>query len=336
MAVEKNKPDISFSGPVFLIGMPRSGTKLLRNLLVEHPRIGILHIETEFLPYWVDRWNKFGDLSSFNNFQIFYTHMIQLPYFIHMRRHGTLISQQTWYELCRAYDPASIFEALVRHDACVDFGSTKIWGDKSPSYIRHLPLLKQLFPNAKFIHITRDVRDYCLSIHKAWGKNMIRAAQRWADYVHKASQDSMMLGDDYYEIKYEELIDDPGTILKAICDFLGIEFKIEMLDLSKPTENLGDTKGTRNIVSSNKEKYQKLMNADTQKKIEMIAAHTLSQCGYPVIKTESYRVPKYLMTFYQIMDGINLVRSKITQMGVLGAIKFYIRYFLVAGIKRGI
>src|SRR5690606_38522672 len=45
-----------WEGPLFVIGMPRSGTKLLRNLLDRHPRIRILPWETQFLPFiraWV-------------------------------------------------------------------------------------------------------------------------------------------------------------------------------------------------------------------------------------------------------------------------------------------
>ena len=54
-----------FEGPLFLVGMPRSGTKLLRALLNRHPNISIMTNETEFLPYLVSHWESFGDLSDF-------------------------------------------------------------------------------------------------------------------------------------------------------------------------------------------------------------------------------------------------------------------------------
>ncbi|MDP1558114.1 MAG: sulfotransferase [Nitrosomonas sp.] len=50
------------------------------------------------------------------------------------------------------------------------------WGEKSPMNLQHITALAKVFPNAQFIHIIRDVRDYCLSINKAWGKDMPRAA----------------------------------------------------------------------------------------------------------------------------------------------------------------
>ena len=61
-----------FKGPLFIVGIPRSGTKLLRGLLDEHPMIGIPPIEIEFLPYWEKRWRDFGDLSDPYMFSKFY------------------------------------------------------------------------------------------------------------------------------------------------------------------------------------------------------------------------------------------------------------------------
>jgi hypothetical protein len=50
-------PVASWTGPLFIIGMPRSGTKLLRGLLEQHPRVRVPTIETEFFPFLV-RWAR--------------------------------------------------------------------------------------------------------------------------------------------------------------------------------------------------------------------------------------------------------------------------------------
>ena len=71
MSKEINKTNI-FSGPLFIIGMYRSGTKLLRILLNQSPRIIIPVVESCFIPYLI---NKFGDSPQFENdneFQNFY------------------------------------------------------------------------------------------------------------------------------------------------------------------------------------------------------------------------------------------------------------------------
>lgn len=235
---------MGFTGPLFIIGMPRSGTKLLRGLLNEHPQIGIPAFETEFFPYWTVHWNNFGNISDYSRFKKFYGACLSVPYFIYCASAGKLIDSRKWFELCHNYTPAGVFEALVRHDVKALSTTNRIlWGDKSPSYINHLPLLKSHFPKAKFVHIIRDVRDYCLSMNKAWGKNIMRAAQRWVDGIKEAQLSSKSFPMDYMEIRYEDLLENPEIELKKICLFLKIQFDSQMLHPSNTTENIGDAKG---------------------------------------------------------------------------------------------
>ncbi len=321
----------NFHGPFFIIGMPRSGTKLLRGLLLEHPMIGVPVIETEFLPYWVKYWQGFRDLSKRQNFKKFYEHMLNLPYFIFMQEMGKLIDEEIWFQLCKDFTPTGVFEALIRHDAGVNYGSDKIWGDKSPSYICHLPLLKNLFPKARFIHIIRDVRDYCLSIHQAWGKNMIRAAQRWAEDVQKCKDDSNKFSEDYIELRFEDLLDKPEDELRQICAFLGLEFDINMLNLSKPTENIAVAKGKKEIIKNNKEKYLKLMKLSLRHRIESIAVASLQSCGYPVsYPGKSIRISKLRMLYYELLDGVHLVHQGIKGRGFRQGTKFIWKYFRIS------
>ena len=52
-----------FAGPLFLVGMPRSGTKLLRSLLNAHPVIGIPEVEDQLLQDAVD-YAAFGNMRK--------------------------------------------------------------------------------------------------------------------------------------------------------------------------------------------------------------------------------------------------------------------------------
>ena len=47
-----------FLGPVFIVGMPRSGTTLMRALLNQHPRVSLALTESHFIPYFI---KSFGD-----------------------------------------------------------------------------------------------------------------------------------------------------------------------------------------------------------------------------------------------------------------------------------
>ena len=272
----------SFSGPLFIVGLPRSGTKLLRTLLNENDRISIPEVETHFLPYWYKNWSSYGNLAERDLFENFYAKAMSLPYFIYLSELRPRISADEWFDACASFTLAEVFEALLRYDAIAPVGSDIIWGDKTPSYLTHMPFIKHLYPTGKFIHIVRDVRDYCLSSHQAWGKNMYRAAQLWADRLHKADKDSRQIGGDYLLLRYEDLINNPHAILLRVCDYLGVPFQEKMLFPSKVAENLGDTRGKHNIVAGNSSKYKNKMPMKVQIRIEQLAGAELQNLGYPL------------------------------------------------------
>ncbi|MCK6525680.1 sulfotransferase, partial [Myxococcota bacterium] len=58
-----------FIGPLFIVGAPRSGTKLFRDLLRQHPRVAIPLYETELLPRLIQIAPRFGDLADPARFQ---------------------------------------------------------------------------------------------------------------------------------------------------------------------------------------------------------------------------------------------------------------------------
>lgn len=188
-------------GPVFIVGMPRSGTKLLRGMLNGHSKIFIPLNETEFLPAWIRRWASFGDLSNRHTFMEFYQQFVDTFYFQNrMAEHGEQIKPDVWYNRCNGeFSIANVFKQLILHDAAVPDGA--IWGDKSPSYLHHIDGIRAIYPQAKFIHLIRDARDYVLSLEKAFGKNKLRAAQRWNDAMILANAEGARLGGAFIEVR---------------------------------------------------------------------------------------------------------------------------------------
>jgi sulfotransferase family protein len=261
-------------GPLFVVGMPRSGTKLIRDLLRGHSRIRIPPAETNFLPRWAEEWLRYGNLSNRKNFSAFYRRSLRFPYFRYMREHTTAptIPEDVWYSACGRFEPANVFEALIRYDVGAPPRSDLVWGDKSPDYIEHVDLLAGLFPSARVIHIVRDVRDCCLSLRETWGKSMIRGAQRWVDGVTKAHHDAELLAGRYLEVRYEDLLSDPGRELRRCCDFLGLEFEPSMIRLRLASEDPGGGKGSRDVLSTNTRRFVHALDSRTKARIEAIAA----------------------------------------------------------------
>lgn len=310
-----------FTGPVFIVGMPRSGTKLLRELLNSHSRICIPEYETEFYPYLVSICEKYKDLSDFLAFDKFYKEIVSLPYFVYRKKYASVISSADWYQYCveinQSFSPASIFECLIRHDAECPKDVKNIWGDKSPTYIKHMALLQRHFPDARFVHIVRDVRDYCLSINKAWGKNMLRACQRWTDDVSAARKFAEKFPTQYFQLRYEDLLSKPEEELQGICDFIQINFEETMLVLSKSPEKVGDTSGAKIIVATNKNKYRDQISTTLISEIEKISGPVLYSLGYETDNAESTnRLSKTKLMYYQLMDGVNMGISTYRRRGL--------------------
>jgi hypothetical protein len=176
------------------------------------------------------------------------------------------------------------------------------------------------------------VRDYALSMREAWGKNIIRAAQRWQDDVSAARMAGRKVGAKYLEIRYEDLLVKPQPTLEFITSFLGIDFVPEMLRPERIVENKGAAKQTSGILQSNVQKYLTQMPAHQVAKLEMIAGPTLRELGYPCVYLgEAVRVPSWRMWLLQLKDGWNIIHADITRLGLVRSIRYNFKYFRISG-----
>ena len=317
------------STPLFIVGMPRSGTKLLRGMLNQHPEIGIPLNETEFLPAWIRRWASFGDLSQYHTFMNFYQQFNNTFYFQNrMREHGQMIKPDIWYMRCDGdFSIANVFEQLIRHDT--ESMTGQIWGDKSPSYVRHILDIRALFPTAKFIHLVRDARDYVLSLERAFGKNRLRAAQRWNDSILQAQKEGAHLGVDFCTVRYEDLIDQPVEEMERLCDFLQISFVSNMVDLSRAPENLGDAKGQTTILAGNYGKYRSQMSEQEIAEVESYCINGLEEMGYDVgFRGDAQRLSAIELRRHQVGDAFRLIKKDAQEHGWLTSIENRVGHFI--------
>lgn len=314
--------------------MPRSGTKLLRELLNRHPRIAIPDVETEFLPWLAHRVHRFGNLANRKHFENLYRHLGRQSFFVYRTQAGRTVSAEVWHSACRSFDAAGLFEALIRLDISAPFESDRIWGDKSPSYIDDLPLIGSLFPNARIVHIVRDVRDYCVSVNRAWGKDMRRAAHRWALGVSAARRDGYALGSSYLEVTYEGLLSDPKSTMVELCEFLGVDFTPDMLTLVRPSENIGEARGACHVVVDNHGKFMAGMDVSTLAEVEQIAGRAMDDFGYrPTLppRQQHWSLP-LRVRLAQLHDALQLLRNREGGRGFFESLLFHLRYF---GVTRG-
>jgi hypothetical protein len=213
--------------PIFIVGCGRSGTTLLRLMLNRHPRIAIPG-ETWYFRY-LDRQRE---------------HILGEPETSWRRTLGDSIEAlATFSELgiTRAQLDAELTHTsrlrwgdvlAVANRAFARAEGKPRWGDKTPGYVRRLPLIHREFPNALILHVIRDGRDVAASFfEQPFGpKSAIEAADYWrADVVRGITEGPALFAGRYSEVRYEELATQPEAVLRNVVELIGEEFDPAML-----------------------------------------------------------------------------------------------------------
>lgn len=209
----------------FIVGNQRSGTTLVRALLDSHPELSVPP-ESWFvaeLARPADRYEREGGFDA----EAFLSDLADHP------RFSRWALSPEWTRAALLGDrPPDYPEAIRRVFALFATSRHKPrYADKTPTYVKELPLLARLFPEARFVHVIRDGRDVALSFVEApWGPdNPIRAALDWSDRVAAGRRTGRALGRErYLEVRYEQLVEDPEHVTRRICKFLELKFDSAM------------------------------------------------------------------------------------------------------------
>jgi Sulfotransferase family len=205
----------------FIVGSPRSGTTLLRLMLDSHPQLAIPP-ETGFLPQGLA--TLFG--SDERQRQSFSEAIINFPPEAPgWRDFG--IERDAFMSELRTITPFHVDEAIrcFYRMYAARFGKDR-WGDKTPSYGKHMRAIERVIPEACFIHLIRDGRDAALSLRDLWfapGRDMATLARQWRRDICVTRRQSLHCRR-YMELRYESLVLEPETCLREICDFIEIEY----------------------------------------------------------------------------------------------------------------
>ena len=161
------------------------------------------------------------------------------------------------------------------------------WGDKTPYYSLHVPLIKKMFPDAQILHIMRDGRDCALSM-LGRGKdldihNIYQAATIWKQYVDAGQAAGRLLdSSQYYEFHYEDLLQNPSESVSGICDFLGEDFSESVINFRKASCSGKTPLLQKPIQTGNSGKWKNRMSTRQIRVFEYIAGDTLAANGYTV------------------------------------------------------
>ena len=194
--------------PVFIVGMPRSGTSLVEQILSVHP-----HVQAA------------GELTLINRFAAMMQEMLHTR---HSYPEGILnltrddlesLAQQYLNELPPEGDDRAFFT------------------DKMPHNFLHLGLIQQIFPNARVVHCIRDARDTCLSCYTydfsgvhPYAYDLQTLGEYYLQYQRLMKHWGTVLSIPIYHLDYEQLVSDQEREIRKLVEFCSLEWDDRCLD----------------------------------------------------------------------------------------------------------
>ena len=257
----------------FVVGCERSGTTLLRNMLDSHPRLAIPP-ESYFivrLHRSRSRYDRDGTIDL-----------------------GALVEELRTHRWFSTWgidvdglegEVASLPDAIRRiYGAYASKRGKERYGDKTPAYVMHLPLLAGMFPEARFAHLLRDGREVALSLAEmSWGPpTVLDAALHWRERVERGRRDGAALGKDRYrEIRYEDLVERPEETLRGLVRFFELPFDGAMLEHhARRTDQAGIHRRSTEPPTTGARDWRTQMDAADLAAVEAGIGDLLTELGY--------------------------------------------------------
>jgi hypothetical protein len=216
--------------PIFVLGHSRSGTSLMCRLLLDHLGVNF-GTESQFIVRYHQRLARYGDLRDERRLRVLLEDLSRERFFARTRQNfGFVFDIDRAMQSIESPSYPSVLRAIFAQFA--DSQGKARWGDKTPEYCHHLPLIRSLFPDAQFVHVIRDGRAVARSLFDTgFGpKNAYEAALDWKRTIGEITRfrDTLAAGS-YIELRYEDLLEDPLRMLTSVAGFLGIENHAEVM-----------------------------------------------------------------------------------------------------------
>lgn len=115
--------------------------------------------------------------------------------------------------------------ALIRGlgDRHAELTNATLWINKTPEIPRFGAELHQIFGHCKVVQLIRDGREVALSAHKlGWG-SIEQLAHWWKGMIESSRLAAADFPEDYLEIRYEDLVANPESVMDGLISFIGVE-----------------------------------------------------------------------------------------------------------------
>jgi tetratricopeptide (TPR) repeat protein len=204
--------------PIFIVGLPRSGSTLLEQILASHSKIeGTMEL-ADIARTVLELQGREPDNEN--------------------PRYPRVLTE------LKPEDFSRLGERYIS-DTRVYRGTKPHFIDKMPNNFRHLGLIHLILPNAKIIDARRDALACCFSNFKqlfAAGQEFTYGLEEigryYRTYVELMSHWDAVLPGKVLRVQHEDVVDDLETNVRRMLDFCGLEFEPQCLEFYKTERSI--------------------------------------------------------------------------------------------------
>ena len=229
---------VDSSLPVFIIGMPRSGTTLVEQIIASHPRV-----------YGAGELQYIGDLVQSSMSQE--DHLASA--------HNPVIPVLTEANIPRL---ANKYLASINK---ISSGKERVT-DKMPQNFLHLGYIAMMFPQARIVHCQRNPMDTCLSIYvqkflqqHPYAYDLGELGAYYKQYQRLMSHWKSLLGDRIFTIQYEELVCDLEGKSRELIDHIGLawdEHCLRFHETGRSVQTASHLQVRQNVYTTSRERWR--------------------------------------------------------------------------------
>jgi len=300
---------LDINKPIFIVGVPRSGTTLLYDLMALHPDLAFFSqldlkemLSEKFMEFQYFRRRIFEIRRwpfSRDGFEVRITTSFEMPH-----EFGLFWNKWIPKSWANANDVEEAQRNGLRKGVNDDLirKKKKRFLSKDPSHSIRIEFLNQVFPGAIFVNIIRDGTAVVSSMTKEgrifkdpnsyFGLSLKNNNQMDYDFLERHARQWIEINDEiqsaknnlepeqYYELKYENLVSNPKKTLDGIFKFCGLD---EYNVFSRGFKRITDTGFIENIsehLTSRNYKVQEEFDKEQIKKLEDFMHESLIKFEY--------------------------------------------------------
>jgi hypothetical protein len=249
---------------IFIVGVSRSGTSLMRRILNRSDQIAISK-ENHFLGHLISseglrqKLSRYGDFSDDESVRRFVDAMYSGEIERSSKYRG--MSAQ-WHWIIKTVDKELFLQRILESDRSdralftlmmelyASHKARRIMGEKTPAHIRYVQTLMEWFPDSLVIHMLRDPRAIFVSDVRRRMQEanttpyrqlraipallklfiLLQVTWAWADSVARCRTYRQRYADRYHVLKFEDLVTEPEDQIRAVCERVQVEFQDRMLE----------------------------------------------------------------------------------------------------------